>query len=78
VNYKEKVQQEYHLKINEWESNGSKPVDLNFNESEQIFKRQDEFELSFTKHELSNHCIPEDYSHFVQRNESKLEADDAP
>jgi hypothetical protein len=45
-------------------------------EPSEIFKfmeNQDKFELNFNKHEKQNHCIPEDYCHFLQKNEIKLE-----
>lgn len=41
-------------------------------------KEQEEYELNFNEHERNNHCIPEDYSHFVQRNEYRLELPDTP
>ena len=43
-------------------------------EPSEIFKfmeNQDKFELNFNKHEKQNHCIPEDYCHFLQKNEIK-------
>ena len=41
-------------------------------------KAQEEFELVFNKHEKNNHCIPEDYCRFLQRNQEKLEEKDTP
>ena len=43
-----------------------------------ILKQQDEYELNYNRHEKQNHGIPEDYSHFIQRNEMKIEGRDAP
>lgn len=45
---------------------------------QKIMKEQEEFELNFNDHERNNHCIPEDYSHFIQRNETKLELPETP
>lgn len=41
-------------------------------------ENQDKFELNFNKHEKQNHCIPEDYCHFLQKNEIKLEDKNCP
>lgn len=45
---------------------------------QKIMKQQEEFELNFNDHERNNHSIPEDYSHFIQRNETKLEMLETP
>ena len=45
---------------------------------QKLFEEQEKYELNFNKHEKKNHCIPEDYSHFIQRNEYRLELLETP
>lgn len=51
---------------------------VELSEKNEAFKYQEELALNFNEHEKKNHLIPEDYSHFVRRNEPILEAKETP
>ena len=78
VRHKEQIYRDYERQLEDIQTAEKAGATLCLSEVSNTLKQQDMVELNFNKHEKQNHCTPEDYSHFIRRNEQMLESKDVP